>query len=630
MIRNNILNFERNLREAGKYRLGLRESIIEKDIKRDVESLFLSKSINFNKLSFYRLNTRKPISATDLSYNYKNFSFFLFFKYKNLKTIDSIIDSFKSRNEIYFKVLNRDIKKLKDQLLESDIKLNSKYNKVKVDSFFEEKDFLESYDLVDLKTETTLLKTERLVFKDDVLKLPEYFKKEIKILKAEICWEESFFGDNLKPIKISKDASYLHREEKVFNWIVAKKEFNQSGQVMKERPVSLCFILHLHGEEYLNQLFVEFATELEVHLNNKSIDYWDGNSWVTYNDLSIVNEENRLQIFFLNEIKTKKIKIKFIQKNFFDLTKILNKSRIDEETEKLINNSKLPFQYIAEEEELYRVHDLSILDVIPKYTKYKNFGYFREANPTFINKALSFWNEVDFLHEDDDCFLEKSAHLVLFGEEDFEAIKKQNNQFERTPRYNNIIAIPNSIYVSKEMLVFKNKQAKCLFFPDVRKGQKLLKERIKVYRDSLELTMGTDYYISLDELGSFVNSNDNIATIESLYPEKMSGLFYIELKSKPKADERYLIEYDLDKSFYTDESKLLKIERGIVSLDTKLQSSVGFIRNRFCLRSFSKYNDSSFIKRYKTLVEEIEETEVSKIEYEDFKEVSGRSTSNVV
>jgi hypothetical protein len=630
MIRNNILNFERNLREAGKYRLGLRESIIEKDIKRDVESLFLSKSINFNKLSFYRLNTRKPISATDLSYNYKNFSFFLFFKYKNLKTIDSIIDSFKSRNEIYFKVLNRDIKKLKDQLLESDIKLNSKYNKVKVDSFFEEKDFLESYDLVDLKTETTLLKTERLVFKDDVLKLPEYFKKEINILKAEICWEESFFGDNLKPIKISENASYLHREEKVFNWIVAKKEFNQSGQVMKERPVSLCFILHLHGEEYLNQLFVEFATELEVHLNNKSIDYWDGNSWVTYNDLSIVNEENRLQIFFLNEIKTKKIKIKFIQKNFFDLTKILNKSRIDEETEKLINNSKLPFQYIAEEEELYRVHDLSILDVIPKYTKYKNFGYFREANPTFINKALSFWNEVDFLHEDDDCFLEKSAHLVLFGEEDFEAIKKQNNQFERTPRYNNIIAIPNSIYVSKEMLVFKNKQAKCLFFPDVRKGQKLLKERIKVYRDSLELTMGTDYYISLDELGSFVNSNDSIATIESLYPEKMSGLFYIELKSKPKADERYYIEYDLDKSFYTDESKLLKIERGIVSLDTKLQSSVGFIRNRFCLRSFSKYNDSSFIKRYKTLVEEIEETEVSKIEYEDFKEVSGRSTSNVV
>lgn len=630
MIRNNILNFERNLREAGKYRLGLRESIIEKDIKRDVESLFLSKSINFNKLSFYRLNTRNPISATDISYNYKNFSFFLFFKYKNLKTIESILSSIKSKNEVYFKVLNRDIKKLKDQLLESDIKLNSKFNKVKVDSFFEEKDFLESYDLVDLKTDSTLLKTERLVFKDDVLKLPEYFKKEINILKAEICWEESFFGDNLKPIKISKEASYLYREEKVFNWIVAKKEFNISGQIMKERPVSLCFILHLHGEEYINQLFVEFATELEVHLNNKAIEYWDGSSWVSYNNLNIVNEENRLQIFFLNEIKTKKIKLKFFQKNFFDLTKVLNKNRLEEETEKLINSSSLPFEYIREEEELYRVHDLSILDVIPKYTKYKNFGFFREANPTFINKALSFWNEVDYLHEDDDCFLEKSAHLVLFGEEEFEAIKKQNNQFERTPRYNNIISVPNSIYISKEMLVFKNKQAKCLFFPDIRKGQKLLKERIKVYRDSVELVMGSDYYISLDELGSFVDINNSIATIESLYPEKVSGLFYIELKFKPRPDERYYIEYDLDKSFYADESKLLKIERGIISLDTSLQSSVGFIRNRFCLRSFSKFNDSSFIKRYKTLVEEIEETEVSKIEYEDFQEISSRSTSNVV
>ena len=236
MIRNNILNFDRNLREAGKYRLGLRESVLEKDVKRDVESLFLSKTINFNQLSFYRLNRQNPISGSDFSFNYKNFSFFLFFNYKNLNTIEKTLESFNKRNENYFKLLNRDLKKIKDQLSESDIKLNSKYNKVKVNSYFREKDLLESYDLVDIKRDKTLLKSERLVFKDDVLKLPELFKNQIKIQKAEICWEESFFGDKLKPIKVSKESSYLHREEKAFNWIVGKREFSRNRSGNKRAP----------------------------------------------------------------------------------------------------------------------------------------------------------------------------------------------------------------------------------------------------------------------------------------------------------------------------------------------------------------------------------------------------------
>ena len=631
MIRNNILNFDRNLREAAKYRLGLRESIIETDVKRDVESLFLSKSIKFKKLSFYRLNARNPISATNISYNYKNFSFFLFFKYKNLKTIESILSSIRSKNEVFFKNLNRDLKKIKDQLLESDIKLNSKFNKVKVDSYFQEKDLLESYDLIDLKTERTLLKNQKLIFKEDAIALPEYFKKEIEIVKAEICWEDSFLGDTLKAVKVSNNSSLLHRKDKVFNWVVAKKEFNATGQVMKERPVELSFILHLNGEEPLNQIFIEFATELEVHLKNGCIKYWDRNtsSWIEYSELSLVNESNRLQVYFVNEIRSKKIKISLLQKNFFDSTELFEKNEIELETEELLTSSKIPINFRSEKE-LYRIHDLSILDVIPSYKKYKNFGYFREANPIYINKALSFWNDVEYLHEDDDCFLEKSAHVVLFGEEDFDAIKKQSNQFERTPRYNSIISIPNESYISKELLVFKNKQAKCLFFPDIRKSTKLLSERIKVYKNSTLLNVSVDYEISLDALSSLINPNQTIANIESQYPEKMSGLFYIELKEYPKRDDVYHIEYDLDKSFYTDESKLLKIERGSVTLNEKLHSSVGFIRSRFCLRSGSKFNDSSFIKRYKVLVEEIEETENSNIEYEDFIEVTGRSSTNVV
>jgi hypothetical protein len=630
MIRNNILNFERNLREAGKYRLGLRESIIEKDIKRDVESLFLSKSIKFERLKFYSLNSRNPISATSFSYNYKNFSFFLYYNYKNLSTLKQSLRVIQIQNENYFKILNRDLKKLKDQVNETEIKLNSKYNKVSVNSYFQEKDQLEKYDLIDLKTNSTLLVNQRLEFKDDALKLPTYFSKNLKVLKSEIVWEESFFGEKLKPIRISKEASYLHREEKVFDWIVGKKIFNQTGQVVKEKPVSLCFILHFCGMQKVNQLFIEFASELDLFLDQNSIDYWNGTSWISYSDLKTVDESNRMQIYFNDEICTKKIKIKVSQKKYFEFIETGEISKIEEEIQKIINKSGLNYYEIQKEKEPLKIYDLSILNVIPRYTKYKNFGYYREAVPLNINKPLSFTLEVDYILEEEDSFLEKSAHIVLFGEEDFQAIKKKKLNNERTPRYNNIISVPNSPYISEELLIFKNKEAKCLFYPDLRTGTKQLSQRIKVYKEDVLLTLGRDYGISLDEGSTAIDGTQSVSEIESLNPEKIAGSFYIILKGRPETDIKHKVVYDLDKSFYTDESKLIMINRGAVVFDTKLQSSVGFIRSRFCLRAHSRYNDSSLIKRYKALVEEVEETESSNIEYEDFIEVTKRSSSNVV
>lgn len=630
MIRNNILNFERNLREAGKYRLGLRESIIEKDIKRDVESLFLSKSIKFERLNFYSLNTRNPISATDFSYNYKNFTFFLYYNYKNLSTVKNAIESISKRNENYFKLLNRDLKKLKDQIIETEIKLNSKYNKVYVNSYFQEKDQLEKYDLIDLKTDRSLLASQRLQFKDDVLRLPSYISEELKIQKAEIVWEESFFGDILKPLKISKEASYLHREEKVFNWVVGKRIFSQTGQIIKDKPVNLSFILHFCGEQKLNQIFIEFASELDIYLNGEKISYWASGAWQDYSDLNIVNESNRMQIYFSEEIKTKKIKIALSQKKYFEFIESGELSRLEEEIQKIVNASSLNYFEIVKEKEPLKIYDLSILDVIPKYNKYKNFGYYREGTPLGINKPLSFITEVEYLIKDSDVFLEKSAHIVLFGEEDYQAIKKKRSDFQRTPRYNNIISIPNDAYTSAELLVFKNKEAKCLFFPNIRKGEKVLSERINVYENDVALIIGEDYQISLDNLSTNINVNDSFGRLESLYPNKIAGEFYIILSKRPEADKQYKVVYDLDKSFYTDESKMIKINRGSIIFDNKLHSSVGFIRSRFFMRAHSRFNDSSLIKRYKVLVEEIEETEASNIEYEDFIEVTRRSSNNVI
>ncbi len=629
MIRNNIFNPSRNLRDAGAYRLGLRNSTLETQTRRDLESLFLSERLNFANLKFYGLNARNIISATDLSFNYKNFTFFMHYNHKNLTVFNNLLLNIVKRNEFYFKTLQRDVKKIQDQIVESNISLNSKFNKVRVNSLFKEKDFRESYDLLDLKTNKTLLKSQRLSFKNDCLRLQEYFNYKVNTLRAEVIWEKSFFGDKSKPIEVSEDASLLHREGKVFYWLVGKLASLDSGQVLPDRPVELAFVLHFDGPQAINQLFIEFASELPVNL--KQLDYWADSAWVPLTNISVINENNRLQSYFNDEIETKKLKITLSQSKYFDTATFSSESQEKMESKKLINSSAVDFTDMLAEESIGKVYDLSVLEVIPYFTKYRDFGYYREADPVVVNKPLTFYIDATYLHEDSDCFLEKSAHVVLFGEEDFSAIKKQNLEYERTPRCNTIISIPNNTALEKELLIFNKDLAKCSFFPDILDyDNEKLSDRIKVYKDGTLLTIGNDYGLSLNELDSLITKDWSCSLIQSDYAEYISGLFYIKLLKLKDIDSAYTVEYRLSGEFFTDESKTITIKNGNVIFDKRFHSSVGFIRPRISLRSSSKNNDSSLIKNYKVMVEEIDDNEDFNLEYEDFLEFSSRSSTNVI
>jgi len=632
MIRNNILNFSKNLREAAKYIIELRSSSIENPLKRDLESLLLSKRDRFYKLNFYNLNLINPISATDFCFNIKNFSFFIYYNYKNNLSVEEAIVNFSRRNEIYFKQLNRQLKKINDQIDETSIVLNSKYTKAYVNSYFQEKDFQEQYDLEDIKTERTLRKKEVLEFKTDTLNLPVYFKQKVVIQKADIDWNKSFFGKETVPVKISKNTSDSFREENVFHWIVKQNEFSKTGQKINSKNINLSLIFSLVGIQKLNNIYIEFASELPILLVNNTFEYWDSDQllWREAGGLSTVNQSNRLQIFLQDEIETKKIRLNFYQKKYYDNIKLNNKSIIEEEIQKIVNNSNIAYSELEEEKSTYKVFDLSLKDIKINYMKYKHFGFFRDGNPVGVNKPLSFWMDVELLHDDLDCYIEKYCHVVLFGEEDYAAIKKQHSLYENIARYNNVVAIPNGIYEEEELLVFKHKTAKCLFFPDIRVHGKGLEDRIKVYKDNVLLMLGTDYNISLDNLNSIVNPLNSIAEIESLNPNKVSGYFHIILKGVPTRTSKYSIKYDLDKSFDTDETGLIKINSGKLVFDKKLFGSVGFLRPRINMRSVSLMNDTSYIKKYKVYIEELDATESAYIEYEDFLEQNSRSTNNVI
>ena len=543
-----------------------------------------------------------------------------------MKTVDQVLDSFYNKTENWFKAFNKDLKLFKDQIEEASLRLNSKYNKVKVVSLFKEKDFTEGYDLVDIKTGMRFTKEDQVSFKDDSIESPLLYEQKISITKIDLLTEESFIGDTYKPIDISKDNFDLVREEKTWKYIVGKKENSIDGQRRAHRAVSVSLVIKFNGEQEINHLFIESASSLPVAIELGNLYYYDyGFGWRNLEGACVSEEYNRKQIFF-NKVRTKKIKIKLTQSKYIENVSYSENSKEDE----LIHKSYLNKYPVLQAEENYRIYDLSLKEIKASLRINKAFGFYREAEFIPVNKPISAFMDYNLIYNDPECFIEKSLHVVLYGETNMKAFK--NQQF-KTPRYNKVISVPNNKYEEKEVLIFRNREAKVMLFPKIKKDINL-SSSIKVYKikNGIKtlLTMFNDYYISINEKESFEEDFLTSEALLSKIKNKIAGWFWIKLKTTPEFEAVYTVEYILDEDFYLDEMKMLKLINGEIIFPKSLSDSVGFVRPRFIFRSESKMNESSIMSKYRVLIEEKDSDEESYIEYETFEETQYGATSNVI
>lgn len=626
MIRNELFDFTFAARDAAKYRLSLRGDSRIKDLDRDIEAFLLSRISEFERFKFQDLKYDRLIRAEEFSFSFKNLSYMLYMYNSKMKTVDQVLDSFYNKTENWFKSFNKDLKVFKDQIEEINLKLNSKYNKVKVVSLFKEKDFQESYDLVDSKTGMRFTKEDQVSFKDDSIESPLLYEQKLSIVKIDLLTEESFLGDTYKPIDISKDNFDLIREDRTWKYIVGKKENSLDGQRRAHRPVSVSLVLRFNGEQELNHLFVESASSLPVNLETGNIFYFDEQfGWKALEGVCVSEEYNRKQVFF-NKTRTKKLKIKLIQTKYFENVSYSESSKEDE----LIFKSYLNKYPVLQESESYRIYDLSIKQIKTSLRINKAFGFYREAEIVPVSKPISAFMDYKLIYEDPECFIEKSLHVVLYGETNIEAFK---NKSFKTPRYNKVISLPNGKYQEKEVLVFKNREAKVLLFPKINKDINL-SNSIKVYKtkngNKELLTMFNDYFVSINEKDSFEETVMTSEELSKKIKEKIAGYFWIKLKSFPEFESVYTVEYILDDEFYLDEIKALKLVNGEVIFSKLLSDSFGFIRPRLIFRSESKMNESSILSKYRVLIEEKAQDEQAYIEYETFEESQYGATSNVI
>lgn len=630
MINSLLFDFSRDLQDASRYRLSLKNSSKSSDLQK-LESFLLPRLNNFKNLSLKRSILNEVVDVQRFNFDFKNFMFYFFYSSRSLKRINNQVNFFNSKTIEYLKVLNKDIKNLNSLIKATNIKLNSKYNKVKVYSIFKEKDFLEKYDLFDDKRKLSFKSSMQSDYKSDCISAPIKLNKDINIVSIEVCEEESYGSDNLHQLDVSKDTSYLYRENKVFNYIVGKHMFNETGQIKKDRPVSLAFIIHFNGYQELNNIFIESSSGLPIRFDLNNMYYNNqNNEWVSINDVSESDNYNRKNIYF-NRIRSNKIKIKLFQEKYYDSASLVDES-IEKHTENiLLKGSFLNYNPTIKEKQINKVYDLSILKLVVRRKVYKGYGFYREALPLFVNQPLSFTIDQDYLYEDEECFVEKECHIILYGEKDFKAYKKKNKNFNKTPRVNLIIPVSNNASLEREALTFIDNKCNLKLFPLISKSETKIKDCFQLYKDNNLLTLGTDYLISFNDGADYIRSgNMFVKDIESTLSFKLAGEVQIQLLKDAKNNSIYKAEYLLENIFFLNNEKTISYINNEIVFDKSLNNSVGFLRPRFIFRNLSKNNESSLIKEYKVLVEELEENVKEYIEYEDFIEVETRGSSNVI
>lgn len=621
MIRNEVFNLEGNLREAARYRLGLRNSIEQTDRRRDLESLLLSKKNVFKRLRFFSAETKEKLTAEITSSFFKNFSYFFYYCGENQET-------FFKKNKAFEKELNNFVKGLKEELIElsetvkeANVELNSKYTKVKVYRRFLEKSLLEEYDYIDRKTERNVKKSERLETLNGTLTLPKLFEniiypKSISLIREETTSSDIDFGQSLNK---KGNVSYT----------IVKLNNQTNGVLKKTKPVKLGLSLKFGLKRKINKVTINYNSELPISLIKNKIKYKTETGYSSI-DCKIHKNDAEDIIIYFDEVETSEIQLGFNQSKYFDNLKI-SKSK-NNKLKKLINKSSIDATFLNLEEESVRIYNFEIDFIKVEQIVYKNFGLHREKDFIVVNKPLTMQMKVSSLIDLDNCFIEKEAHIVLYGDSSREAFKNPKSIYEKTPKINTIISLGSGNLLEREGLFFKNKQAKCNLYPDLRDSgdESSIAERLQVYKNDELLILGTDYNISLDGGSQVISPEATFRVIERGYPERIAGEFCIELNSKPEKLESYHIDYKLDKNFFLDESKTISMIDGEVVFGEELESSVGFIRPRIILRNASKNNSSVIIKEIAVLVEELESNENNYIELETYEEREVRSTSNVV
>ena len=592
MIRDKLYNFDKINFKAASYRFELAD--IKDSIEKDIESFLFSKSeaaLNYN----FFLPKKEVILSNEYINNINTLRYQLFKLFKENNEILKKSVSFENNTKEYCKRIEKQKRRFLEEQKKVQKELNSKYSNSKFYLLFKEREFEELYDLVEIKTGRTLEKKYQCDYKSGYIESKSFVKDSIDPISIEV--DNSSFKEI--ELQVDKDTSKIWRDNKTFKYIVARKEVEINNVKRKNIPVSLCLIINYNGIESFNRIKILRGSSLPFSIG--SIHRWDEDQYVEINNYGVVDIFNESLISF-DKIESKRIKITFNQSKYFELSEISNLS----ETESIINSFSNNIKYVNENKELVKVYDMSIKDIKTELVVSNKKGFYREGREVVVNSPISIKVEEEYAYQDSSCYVEKELEIELYGEKDFKAFK---NEGLGTVRIKEIIPIPSGNYKEKEVLIFSNKEAKLSFYPKIKKDNSNLElhDVINVYKNGSLLRMYSDYFVSIDEGETWIESPMRIGELEKQVKKRKAGEVFIKINVQAKVTDDYIAEYIVSEEYTLDTNEKILVKNGFILFEESLQESYGIVRPRFMFRNLNKNYESSIIKSYKVLIEEKED-----------------------
>lgn len=564
-------------------------------------------SVNFDKNSFYQLNTNSLFEAFRFTESLKQHIFSIYYFNSLLNELklgyENLIQDIKSKTN----KINDDLIYLKKVTLQNALARQYLYSKSSIINNFKDSGIQNYSTFKDFKTKTMLSRSDMIKSKDRFLHLDESESSLIIPNEINLVYEATRFTE----IIYQNDLMNLLYDSEPFKFVIFYQTKDTQGFEILKTEGQICLMFEFDSPQDINKIRIDSASSSPFYIKENALLYYNDDLKQYIPALFKQSDLNEnIDLYLLDKINTRKIKLTLNQTKW-----------IEERTYNDLNG---------------KVFDYSIDRVQFFYTNYKAFGVFRSNELIPINTPLSLEYNCDYLLEEQDCYLEYYLEYLLYGESDFDSFnyvkQEENVLIKQTPRLKGVYPFPSEKNIQRELLGFNSYKAKLLFVPI--ESVNTLKVFMKKQGDSQvrELEIGIDYNISRDSGETFVNSFSTSSSrdfIAGSYQIQLIVNQFDEVLDYIKSE--FYVEYELMPVFYLNEEKTLIWFNNKVLFNDKLQESVGYVRPILIFRTKDyQFDSTSIISSIKIVCEEKELNKDSYIELIDFVEYISQGDGNVV
>lgn len=364
--------------------------------------------------------------------------------------------------------LQREAQAISTSILEEEIKTKKNLNKVHFNSFTRQEDSALPYSdkkwLVDPKTGLTFEQSELCnLIESAGITLPLITKATRFPKQYHLVKEETDMGSSGVPLESSSLIDFANGTP--FRHVVLQKDFDETTRVFKNAPCRCTLLIEYSALEVLN--WIEIVPSGSSVFNLEELSYINEVGETVILSSVVIPSPINLSLIF-EPVRTKFLKIKLVQTGVVKRGAIESSSKKGKVINELLDGAgfvqKPNFSLEVEEG---RVYDFSIRQIFTGISIYRNKGLFRSSDidvrnlvSVKVDKFIENINVFNYLDYSSSLLNTNEAFAETYLGVSLRTFRTGNASYELVP-------VPDSKAVQKELLPLRNETAALKLFPDL-------------------------------------------------------------------------------------------------------------------------------------------------------------------